>query len=290
MSPAQRLRALAKRTALDSIGEELVAIAQELDSSKALSWLAACKTLQQLGYAYHGAELWKPPLGLRPAAQTEREAPYGYCPECGAPGVTRERRPDGDDKCSNGHRYPSRSAHASLPTQPAAQATPEPVGEVVAWQRRDRNIVTGEWSEWHEDDDIEEELDPEWAERRPLFTRPAPVVPEWIVNDLGELGVKVGDRFFFLYKGDNIEYGKRGDSVSDSGVALHDDCTPMRYRTVGKVEFGETCWPAHWVRRGYGDDRYTLELVYEPGLSDGTPQHAEWRFLPAASQAKGGGA
>lgn len=63
----------------------------------------------------------------RPAAQEgEREAPYGYCPECGAPGVMRERRPDGDDKCSNGHRYPSRSAHTSLPTQPAAQATPEP--------------------------------------------------------------------------------------------------------------------------------------------------------------------
>lgn len=65
---------------------------------------------------------------------------------------------------------------ASLPA--SQQATPEPVGEVVAWQRRDRNIVTGEWSEWHEDDDIEEELDPEWAERRPLFTRPAPGVPE----------------------------------------------------------------------------------------------------------------
>lgn len=70
-------------------------------------------------------------LTQRPAAQAgEREAPYGYCPECGAPGVMRERRPDGDDKCSNGHRYPSRSAHTSLPTQPAAQATPEPVGDV----------------------------------------------------------------------------------------------------------------------------------------------------------------
>ena len=52
MSPAQRLRALAKRTALDGIAEELVAIAAELDQ--------------------------------RPAAQTEREAfeawarPNGY--------------------------------------------------------------------------------------------------------------------------------------------------------------------------------------------------------------------
>ena len=68
----------------------------------------------------------------------------------------------------------------------AQQATPEPVGEVVAWQRRDRNIVTGEWSEWHEDDDIEEELDPEWAERRPLFTRPAPGVPEGLDDQIME--------------------------------------------------------------------------------------------------------
>ena len=35
---------------------------------------------------------------------------YGYCPECGAPGVTRERRPDGNDRCANGHTYPSRAA------------------------------------------------------------------------------------------------------------------------------------------------------------------------------------
>jgi len=65
-------------------------------------------------------------LTQRPAAQTEGEAPYGYCPECGAPGVMRERRPNGDDSCSNGHRYPSRTARASLPApQQATPATPE---------------------------------------------------------------------------------------------------------------------------------------------------------------------
>ena len=74
--------------------------------------------------------------------------------------------------------------------------------------------------------------------------------PQWIVNDLGELGVKVGPRFFFLYKGDNIEYGT--DEIGDSrdGVALHDDGTPMHFRIVGKREFGETCWPLQWVVRG----------------------------------------
>jgi hypothetical protein len=38
------------------------------------------------------------------------DPPYGYCPHCGSPGVKRERRPNGDDTCSNGHKYPSASA------------------------------------------------------------------------------------------------------------------------------------------------------------------------------------
>lgn len=41
---------------------------------------------------------------------TEANATYGYCPQCGAPGELRERRPDGNDVCRNGHTYPSRTA------------------------------------------------------------------------------------------------------------------------------------------------------------------------------------
>lgn len=33
--------------------------------------------------------------------------PYGTCPKCGSPGVSRERRPNGNDKCERGHLYPS---------------------------------------------------------------------------------------------------------------------------------------------------------------------------------------
>lgn len=36
-----------------------------------------------------------------------KKAPYGYCPECGAKGISREKRPDGNDKCEAGHTYPS---------------------------------------------------------------------------------------------------------------------------------------------------------------------------------------
>lgn len=36
--------------------------------------------------------------------------PYGTCPKCGSPGVSRERHPNGNDKCEKGHTYPSNSA------------------------------------------------------------------------------------------------------------------------------------------------------------------------------------
>ena len=35
---------------------------------------------------------------------------YGSCPLCGADGIMRERRPDGNDTCTNGHVYPSSKA------------------------------------------------------------------------------------------------------------------------------------------------------------------------------------
>lgn len=50
---------------------------------------------------------------------------------------------------------------------------------------------------------------------------------QWVVNTLGELGVKIGNQFFFLYKGRSLVY--------DSSE------TTIRWRPVGKREFGETC-------------------------------------------------
>lgn len=102
---------------------------------------------------------------------------------------------------------------------------------------------------------------------------------KWIVNDLGELGVEVNGRCFFLYKGESLEYGKHAD-VKD-GVCLHDDGTQMLYRMVGKREFGETQWPQKWVTAGRREDRYTEKLAFYPGLSFGKPGDGDWKPLPA---------
>lgn len=41
---------------------------------------------------------------------TMTSAPYGYCPVCAAPSEERERRRNGNDRCTNGHTYPSADA------------------------------------------------------------------------------------------------------------------------------------------------------------------------------------
>lgn len=42
---------------------------------------------------------------------------YGYCPQCGGRGKIREKRPDGNDICVNGHTYPSAQASLNIPTE-----------------------------------------------------------------------------------------------------------------------------------------------------------------------------
>lgn len=52
---------------------------------------------------------------------------------------------------------------------------------------------------------------------------------EWVVNNLGELGVKIGNQFFFLYKGESLVYDTQDSEEPD-----------YMYRKVNKREFGET--------------------------------------------------
>lgn len=103
----------------------------------------------------------------------------------------------------------------------------------------------------------------------------------WVVNDMGELGVKVFGRCFFLYKGHSLEYTD----------GTHDDGAPILYREVGKREFGETVWPVKWISAARREDTYDLELVHTPGLSHSEPDDPryKWSPLPVVDSAMGVG-
>lgn len=59
---------------------------------------------------------------------------YGCCPICGSKGISRERRQNGNDECSNGHTYPSEDAFPmtnETATHGAPQAVMPGVGSSV---------------------------------------------------------------------------------------------------------------------------------------------------------------
>lgn len=77
----------------------------------------------------------------------------------------------------------------------------------------------------------------------------------WVVNSIGELGVKVGGRFFFLYKGYSLEYGVEMPAADPSEP-------PLMWTEVGKREFGETVSTVvnvqdgrHWMRLPFAGAR-----------------------------------
>lgn len=90
--------------------------------------------------------------------------------------------------------------------------------------------------------------------------------PIWIVNSLGELGVFVNGRYFFLYKGHNIEYENKEKDIY--------------FRVVGKREFGEVCHPIDYPKSFNFEESqpYMRELLYDPKLSYG--EKVEWGLLP----------
>ena len=87
--------------------------------------------------------------------------------------------------------------------------------------------------------------------------------PEWVVNSLAELGVKIGERFYFLYKGESLVYQDPSFVEEDS-----DSDAPIKWRPVGKREFGECCHPVNY-------DNPSLIGTVSPDDSD------EWAPLPA---------
>lgn len=64
---------------------------------------------------------------------TDTSSPYGYCPQCGGLGRSRERRLHGNDRCENGHTYPSASA-VKNPLAPPPPRLPVPLPTVNVYR------------------------------------------------------------------------------------------------------------------------------------------------------------
>ena len=75
-----------------------------------------------------------------------------------------------------------------------------------------------------------------------MALRLAPSEVEWVVNDNAELGVKIGDQFFFLYKGESLVYEDARHDEKDDGSPGDQ----MYWRPVRKREFGECCSPLNY--------------------------------------------
>lgn len=94
---------------------------------------------------------------------------------------------------------------------------------------------------------------------------------EWIVNDMAELGVKIGEKFFWLYKGRSIDYST-GDNPN-----CHDDGRKIKWRPVGKREFGECCHPWYAIEKKSGVARLPETYV---GFHEGDDELPLWKELP----------
>jgi hypothetical protein len=85
---------------------------------------------------------------------------------------------------------------------------------------------------------------------------------QWVVNSIAELGVKIGDQFFFMYKGYSLVYAGEPD----------EDNKQLYWRPIKKREFGESCYPIHpdQERCGYSHLKGTVSLEDSP----------DWKLLP----------
>jgi hypothetical protein len=121
-----------------------------------------------------------------------------------------------------------------------------------------------------------EQAEAEVARLRNMTGRLKPQDVEWVVNDLAELGVKIGDQFFFLYKGYSLQYGDSDPTVppvheeTDLRVGYKEG-DPLKWRPVFKREFGECCHPIN---------RADPKMIGTVSLDDSE----DWRDLPAVIQ------
>lgn len=86
---------------------------------------------------------------------------------------------------------------------------------------------------------------------------------QWVVNDIAELGVFIGGKQFFLYKGESYVGGRK-------------------FRLVGKREFGETQHPNLFYSDG-GRDKWHKEAGLHSDI-DSKDVYFEWKPIAGVDE------
>lgn len=78
----------------------------------------------------------------------------------------------------------------------------------------------------------------------------------WVVNGLGELGVRIQNENFFLYKGGSLSYSFNDYDLTynfneDTLEGIYYNVLSNMWRHVGKREFGECCHPVEGYYVGF---------------------------------------
>ena len=152
------------------------------------------------GFTMACFEASRVPLGTKlytaPPAALVPVSAYGKCPICGANGKSRERRPNGNDRCENGHTYPSRNAVQAPPAAAVPVQNREPTRTGLAAQLYD-SAQLSTLPEWCRDllrkaADNESELLPLIRQLTEALEAtqapPAAAVPDWRAVATDELG------------------------------------------------------------------------------------------------------
>jgi hypothetical protein len=66
---------------------------------------------------------------------------YGYCPMCNGRVINRERRPDGDDQCENGHKF--KTSLTMVKPSGTTELTPSNEIPVIPWNSTIKSLLKG---------------------------------------------------------------------------------------------------------------------------------------------------
>lgn len=176
------------------------------------------------------------------------KSPYGFCPICGSIGIGRERRPNGNDVCINGHVYMSSTSvpakgNETLKTEPKrTPMTPDDYQRLAGRTECDQaKSLARMTDEFFDAEDFDRTFDPQHTMLSQIRLN----------HSVMGLAGEVGEIASLLQKW--IYYGKQFKEASDDEGAVKDE---LKQKLI--EEFGDVLW---YVAEGLNTIQVSMEEV-----------------------------